>query len=69
MSLLEAQQNIHARLRHGGSMGEVKREIIDAGAWDADQKAALWLYAAAQPEVLVKATPLITRRPRETQSA
>jgi hypothetical protein len=69
MSLLEAQEAIHARLSHGGSLGDVQREIIDASPWGEDLKAALWLYAAAQPEVLRSTTPLGLRRPREAQDA
>jgi hypothetical protein len=39
------QENVHQRMRHGGSIDDVDTEIIEPSPLDADQKAALWLYA------------------------
>jgi len=47
MALVESRDRIHERLSHGGSLAEVTAEIIDPAPYSEEQKAALWLYAAA----------------------
>ena len=47
MGLVESQERIEIRLRHGGSLSDVEREIIDPSPLTTEQKAALWLYASA----------------------
>ena len=56
--VVELQEEIAARLHHGGSLADVKREIIDPSVLGEDQRAALWLYAATRPEVIKAAAPL-----------
>jgi hypothetical protein len=48
MGLPEVRQQIHGRLRRGGSLAEVEEEIIEPAPCDEDQRAALWLYAWSQ---------------------
>lgn len=64
--VVELQEKIAARIGHGGSLADVKREIIDPCPLGNDQRAALWLYAATRPEVIRAAQParLGLRRPR-----
>lgn len=45
MEIVERQRRIRERLGHGGSLGDVEREIIAPAPFDEDEKAALWLYA------------------------
>ena len=52
VKLVELQEKIAARVGHGGSLADVQREIIDPSPLSEEQRAALWLYAAAQPETL-----------------
>ncbi len=47
MGLVESQERIDVRLRHGGSLSDVEHEIIDPSPLTTEQKAALWLYASA----------------------
>jgi hypothetical protein len=47
MGLFELQQRIDKRLRGGGSLADVEREIIDPSPFSEEQRAALWLHASA----------------------
>jgi alkylhydroperoxidase family enzyme len=47
MALVEAQDSIRARLRGGASLAQVEREMIDPSPFGEEQRAALWLFAAA----------------------
>lgn len=55
MGVVELQQKIAVRIRHGGSLADVGREIITPSPLDDDQRASLWLYAASRPESLRRA--------------
>ena len=46
MGLVELQESIRSRLRHGGSLDQVETEIIDPSPFTTEQKAALWLFAS-----------------------
>ena len=45
MKLTDSEERIGKRLRHGGSLAQVEREIIEPSALNEDQKAGLRLYA------------------------
>ena len=51
------QQKIATRIHHGGSLADIRREIINVSSLDETQRNALWLYAATQPQVRRAATP------------
>jgi hypothetical protein len=45
VKLTDSEERIGKRLRHGGSLAQVEREIIEPSALDENQKAGLRLYA------------------------
>jgi hypothetical protein len=45
VGLVESQQKIGERIRHGGSFAQVKEEIIDPSPLNEVQKSALHFYA------------------------
>ena len=55
--IVALQQRIATRIRHGGSLADVRREIIEVSSLDEAQRDALWLYAASQPQIRRAATP------------
>jgi len=57
MGLVELQLKIAARIGHGGSLADVRREIIDSSPLDENQRNALWFYAASQPQIRRAAKP------------
>jgi len=47
MGLVEYQDRIRLRLHSGGSLDQVERDLIDRSPFSEEQRAALWLFAAA----------------------
>ena len=56
--IVELQDKIAARIHHGGSLADVRREIIEVSSLDEHQRNALWCYAASQPQIRREAKPL-----------
>jgi len=56
--VVEPQEKIAARIHHGGSLADVRREIIEVSSLDEHQRNALWFYAASQPQIRREAKPL-----------
>jgi hypothetical protein len=51
LGLVDLQQKIAARVAHGGSLADVRHEIIEPSSLGEDERMALWLYAATRPEI------------------
>jgi hypothetical protein len=58
LGLVDLQQKIAARVDHGGSLADVRDEIIDPSSLGEDERAALWFYAATRPQIRRTARPL-----------
>lgn len=56
--IVALQHKIAARIGHGGTLADVRREIIGPCGLSEDQRTALWFYAASQPAILRAAKPL-----------
>lgn len=64
MGVCELTKEIRCWMEQGGTLAEVKREIIDCSPLEETQRYALWLYAATRPESLRAAESLSPlRRP------
>jgi hypothetical protein len=48
VGFVESQEHIRERLRHGGSLEDVEKEIIDPSPLSEERKAALWLCARSE---------------------
>jgi hypothetical protein len=57
LGLVELQRKIAARVDHGGSLADVRREIIEPSSLGEDERAALWLHAASRPQLRRTARP------------